>query len=385
MLDYKRHNEQVKEVWDSYNKGTPIRVPMIIGVNPRYILLDPKYNKKGITFRDYFEDPEVMFHVQLMFRDFVMHHIVADHEMGIPENGWKIVVDFQNNFESAWLGAEIVYQDGNCPVCEPFLDDDHKNLLFERGLPDAFSGLMGKAREYTELFNEKRQKKFTYKGAPLAPVYPAILSTDGPFTLACNIRGTDQFCIDLYEDPEYAHQLLDYITQATIQRLKAWRRYFNQSERQAGFSFADDSIALLSPEMYRDWILPYHRQLVEELSTSEAENSIHLCGNASHQFPALLKELNVTSFDTGFPIDHRNVLQGLGRDVTMFGGPTVDILLRGTTQDVVEETKRILLSVKDITKKFVLRDANNLPPLTPLENIQAMYDTVNTYGVYDYK
>ena len=86
------------------------------------------------------------------------HHVFADHEMGIPENGWEIYVDFQNNYESAWFGCPIVYKEDNCPVCPAILDDQHKHMLFEKGMPDPFSGIMGTVREYTELFNEKRQK-----------------------------------------------------------------------------------------------------------------------------------------------------------------------------------------------------------------------------------
>ena len=68
---------------------------MILGVNPRYLLLDPRYNPKGITFEQYFTDPEIMFHVQLEFQDFVRHHMWADHEMGVPEEGWSITVDMK--------------------------------------------------------------------------------------------------------------------------------------------------------------------------------------------------------------------------------------------------------------------------------------------------
>lgn len=93
---------------------------MILGVNPRYLLLDPRYNPKGITFEQYFTDPEVMFHVQLEFQDFVRHHMWADQEMGVPEEGWSITVDFQNVYESAWLGAPVLYRAGNCPPARRF-------------------------------------------------------------------------------------------------------------------------------------------------------------------------------------------------------------------------------------------------------------------------
>jgi len=35
------------------------------------------------------------------------------------------------------------------------------------------------------------------------------------------------------------------------------------------------------------------------------------------------------------------------------------------------------------TDRFVMRDANNLSPLTPNENIYAMYQTVRQYGWYN--
>ena len=144
--DFKKHNQEVKQVWDTYYAGKPYRIPMVIGINPRYMLLDSRLNPQGITFQQYFEDPETMFRIQLEFRDFVRHHVFADHEMGIPENGWEIYVDFQNNYESAWFGCPIVYKEDNCPVCPAILDNQHKHMLFEKGMPDPFSGIMGTVR-----------------------------------------------------------------------------------------------------------------------------------------------------------------------------------------------------------------------------------------------
>ena len=38
--------------------------------------------------------------------------------------------------------------------------------------------------------------------------------------------------------------------------------------------------------------------------------------------------------------------------------------------------------MRPYTRRFVLREANNLPPLTPLENVAAMYNAVREYGHY---
>ena len=50
---FEQHNAEQKRVWDAFHAGWPIRVPMLIGTNPRIILLNPNLNTNGTTFRRY--------------------------------------------------------------------------------------------------------------------------------------------------------------------------------------------------------------------------------------------------------------------------------------------------------------------------------------------
>jgi len=49
---------------------------------------------------------------------------------------------------------------------------------------------------------------------------------------------------------------------------------------------------------------------------------------------------------------------------------------------VAAETRRILSSGVMEGGKFILKEANNLAPRTPMANLQAMYDVCRTDGVY---
>ncbi|HPC76732.1 MAG TPA: hypothetical protein PK811_00200, partial [bacterium] len=80
-IDFSSHNREVKEVWDAYNSGKPVRVPVYFNTNPRMILLDPELNEEGVTFKDYFESPEVMAKVQMKFRKWVRFNVPQDREM----------------------------------------------------------------------------------------------------------------------------------------------------------------------------------------------------------------------------------------------------------------------------------------------------------------
>lgn len=378
---FTEHNENVRRVWESFYSGIPERVPVVIGVNPRYWLLNTNLNKDKINFKTYSTDAECMADIQLKFFAYLRHYLYADHEMGIPEKGWHIYVDLQNYFEAAWFGADITFNEQNCPSTTTLLKDDNKYRLFESGIPEPFGGYYETALHIYENMNEMIDRRI-YLGKPVTSVGLPSYYTDGPMTVACNLRGASEFCLDIYEDPTYAEQLLDYITDATIIRIKAWNKRFIGTEITDSFFFADDSIQLLSCDMYRDLILPRHKRLISELSSGKKPNSIHLCGDASRHFKMIRDELNVKSFDTGFPLNHGNIIKQLGSDIIIQGGPSMPLLLHGTSENVTSECKRILNDVMPYTKKFILRDANNISPGVTPENIKAMYDAALKYGQY---
>lgn len=76
----------------------------------------------------------------------------------------------------------------------------------------------------------------------------------------------------------------------------------------------------------------------------------------------LRDELNIRSFDSGFPVDFAWLRRELGPEVEILGGPPVAPLLHGAPQAVYDATKEILLSGIKEGGRFVLREGNNLPP-----------------------
>jgi len=381
-IDFKEHNREVKAMWEAFYRGEAYRMPMILGVNPRYLLLNRELNPKNITYREYTGDPEIMLQIQLEFSHYMAMNVLSDREMGLPEKGWNLSIDFQNCGEAAWLGCPVRYIDGNVPSVDAFLREDNKNELFERGIPDPFSGLMAKVKEYYETMTPKLPG-MSYMGAPVKSFSPSqTLWCDGPFTVACDLRGTTELCMDIYADPEYARELLSFVTDALIAKIKAWRKYLGEPEKSEGLWFADDSVALLSTEMHEEIVLPCHQKLTRELSREGYTHSIHLCGDATRHFKTLVEKLNVACFDTGFPVRHGALVAELGPDITVQGGPHIEFLRTKTPEEIMAETKRIIDEVKPLTRRFILREGNNVAPGTPAENLNAMYEACRKFGNY---
>jgi hypothetical protein len=344
---------------------------MVLTSVQRIWVLDPQLNRAGITWQTYLNNPQVMFDVSLAHRYHVSHHIPQDAEMGIPAGAWYIGLEFGNVYEESWLGCEVIYPEGQIATTLPRFAGENGEAVFERGLPDPFDGFMGQIREFYEYCLDKAQNS-EFHGRPIQVGLPVCLGTDGPLTVANGLRGTQLF-EDMLNNEAYYHRLMDFVTEAIIRRILSWRKHLKLDARPECGGLADDAVQFLSTRLYCEKVLPYHKRILEALYGS-GPHSIHLCGNVQRHFPTLIEALNIKSFDTGFPIDFTSLRDQIGDEVEIQGGVPVGVLLNGTPADVAEKTRQILASGITRGGRFILKEANDLPPCVPLANMQAMYE-----------
>ncbi len=381
-MDYAAHNAEVAEVWEAYRAGRPIRVPMVLGISAQWTLSMPDANRSCFSFRDYMTDPAAMLRHQLEAQWWVRHRVLFDHEMGLP-GAWQVYVDGQNIFEAGWLGARVVIHDTGPPSAVPAVGDDDKWRIIDAGIPDPFDdgGWASWNWERYEFFKSQQAAGLEFCDRPIQVTGPVGLGTDGPLTVAYQLRGAEGLLVDMHTDPEYFHALMNFVTEATIERITAYRRRLGHEVHTDAFGFADDAVALLSADDYRAHVLPYHKKLVATFGP-KGPNSIHLCGDATHLFRTIRDELNVRSFDTGYPVDFAWLRQELGPDVEILGGPRIDLLRTGPPEAIDRRVREIMESGIREGGRFILREANNVAPKTPLSHIAAMYEACKKYGRY---
>ena len=100
------------------------------------------------------------------------------------------------------------------------------------------------------------------------------LGHSGPWNLAMHLRGAEQFLIDSIEDPAFVHELMMFTTEV----VKSMGDTLIEMGFMPSLGEASASCSLISPQMYLDFILPYHKELCRHFRARKAMMSLHICG-----------------------------------------------------------------------------------------------------------
>jgi len=377
-------NEEKLAVWAAYHAKKPTRVPLRWNVNPRVLLLDPSLNPEGVTFEQYFNDPPTTLAIQTRFQEYCAEFFsrTSDVVDTLPEVCW-CHADIQNCADPMFFGGSITYAEGQVPGIEPFMSiDDVDDFLARDFTSDlANNPLIRRQRLYCEQL-EKAAKDFTHLGRRIG-IWQYISGFDGPLTTCMSMFGPDILLL-IAEEPEKAKRLFAKMARDLSARNRYLRLQAGLPATTEEMWWADDSIQLISTDTYRDLLLDSHKTFVESMTGANPVTQVvcHLCGDATRHFKTILDTIRITHFDTGFPVNFGALRRELGPEVAISGGPPVALIQNGTAQQCYDEARRILASGVCEGGRFILQEANNLPPCCPFENLQAIYSACLEFGNY---
>jgi len=207
--------------------------------------------------------------------------------------------------------------------------------------------------------------------------------------LIYNMRGMSNWMMDLVANQEFAHALLEKITELRVLEVKEFLE--RVGDYVDIFITADDMSSqgapLISPEIYRNMIKPYQAQIISAIkSKTKAKVFYHSCGNIYPLIPDLieigvdiLNPIQVTAADMG---ETARLKQKYG-DILSFCGAidTQDVLPNGSPEDVRKEVRR---RIKDLAPNggYICSAVHSIQPDIPPENVIAMFDEVKKCGTY---
>lgn len=190
---------------------------------------------------------------------------------------------------------------------------------------------------------------------------PVISSTVGPFSMAGKLFGFNNFFIWLIEQPDYVHRIMSKLNVLAIEYARLQVEAGADSITIGEASCSGD---LVSPQVYEEFIMPYHKQLCPSIP---APNVLHICGKSTRHVP-FIAQTGATGYNFDEGVDIAQAREYMKNKMTIIGYvPTVSTFLNGTPDDVYAMSRKCLDEGVDI-----LAPGCALPPHTSFENIAAM-------------
>lgn len=354
----------------------PDRVPVIPALAHRFLI-----PKVGTKFRDYYSDPEVMLRTQILAQKWLMENVRTDaYSITGPWVGaWT---DFQNSFEAGSLGVDIIFPENDIPWVGPGWVKTEEDLRRLEQMDFIHSGLNARQLEYRRAMIRLAEKyPVRFMGGPIffPGANPSLTHTsDGPFGVAGDLMGKTEIFIAVAERPDFVRELLHIVTEKLLEYLDfCWEEEKLPTPRD--LAWTDDLAVSLSAQTYRDLVLPFEKKLRFHF---DGYLSLHMCGRTDHLLEIFRDELHINELQGfGYEVSLKRIAEVMGGKVVLLGNVNPMLIRSGTPAQVREVTRRVI-EVLAPHKGLIVQDGNNIPPGSPLENINAMMEAAEIYGRY---
>lgn len=189
----------------------------------------------------------------------------------------------------------------------------------------------------------------------------------GPFSVAGMLVGIQNFMLDCCEDEEMTEKLLEFATQFVISLCE------EQLVHGADAIIIAEPVAsgdLISPTMFEELALPCIQKAIDALKKYNKPIMLHICGHTAARLEPL-KKTGISSFSLA-AVDLKEALDAAKGVYTIMGNMDPFSVLLSMTAEQVYQTCKELGEIAGLNGGYIMMPGCDLPPATPLENIQAM-------------
>jgi uroporphyrinogen decarboxylase len=340
--------------WDIFKRAARLEkldaIPLALIIDSPWI---PGY--LGIRHLDYYLDPELWFQSNL--------RIMREFPGIIFVPSWWM--EFGMAAEPSVLGTKIKFWPDNTPSeCHTLYRLEDIGQISEYQVEaDSFAALT--------LHRIRMQRQ---RILDLGHILPMITSR-GPLCTAGFVRGTTQFLMDLIEDPEGAHKLIDLCTRVVIDWLKAQHKAMGDTVES--ILILDDVVGLIKEKHYLEFAHPYLKRICDAFP----DNWVKVYHNDA-KVEACLDHLPDAGFHVlnwGKQKDIREVKKRVGGRMCLMGNVNpLEIGVRGTPDEVKEATLNVLEGSGG--EGIILSVGGGVSPGMPRENILAMLEALGKFN-----
>ncbi len=364
------------------NHEEPDRVPLFIGTSGATTLLSPAY--EGFKEHLGIQHPPRLISRAMQYArldEDVMVRLGSDGRPLLPRAASSALRreisphEFVDEWGVRWRMSPGVayYEVVECPLRDATIDDIERFPWPDMAHVNRFQGLAEEARDLHE-------------NTPYAVV---ALSGVSPHEIIYIMRGLDTWLVDLIAGPEFAHALMRKVTDIMLagvtRHLEEVGPYIDVLI--TGDDLGTDSSLMMSPQVYRRMIKPYHAELMAAIKQkTKAKIFFHSDGNI---YPLIgdfieigVDMINPVQVSAGDMGDTARLKREFGKQMSFCGAiDTQTVLPHGTPEEVRAEVRG---RMKDLAPGggYIVASVHCIQPDVSPENVLAMCDEVQVSGKY---
>jgi MtaA/CmuA family methyltransferase len=266
--------------------------------------------------------------------------------------------------EASAYGTKLIYPEDNLPQVTEYLikeisDIDNLSVITVND-HSRLKARVGEIREFHRLVGQ---------------IQFICGWVEGPLAAYCDIRDLSAACMDMYEYPEKLKLALNIMTESAAG--------FITAQVKAGahcIGIGDAVCSLISPELYREFIFPLEKELIDHTHSLNAMVKLHICGNTTAILPDMIK----TGADI-VDIDH--MVTSMGDFMPLFSEKQVPSgnsdpvsIIRDGSRENIEES--VFKCFKATNGHGIVSAGCEIPPDTSLENFKAYSDAAHRLAKY---
>ncbi len=204
------------------------------------------------------------------------------------------------------------------------------------------------------------------------------------------IRDVEEWYISTVARRDYVYQVFERQCEIALENLD--RIYQAVGDRVTavfvtGTDFGTQRGPFISPQAYRDLYQPFHRLINDWIHQQTSWKTFnHSCGSVM----ALIEDFIESGFDILNPVqtsaadmDPSQLKARFGDRITFWGGgvDTQHTLPFGTAEEVGQQVRE-RIEILGPGGGFVFYSIHNIQARVPVENLQALFESLQEYGAY---
>jgi hypothetical protein len=209
----------------------------------------------------------------------------------------------------------------------------------------------------------------------LAALPPAMVQSHmtlagvtGAFSQLAFLMGLERVLLATIDDPDGLYRAIEKRLPLAL----AWvdeAACLDPAAIWIGEGFASSN--LISPKVYRDFVLPFEKKLCERIHGYKIPSVLHICGRLANAQLDLIATSGADCLEIDWPVDPVQARTRLGPAIALKGNLNTTTLVQATPEIVYRLSRELLDAMKN-QPGFILSSGCALGRDTPPANVDAM-------------